>query len=274
MIRTPILRLAVLASLAALPAPAQDRPAASAPAETTLTARMQAFLAEVERTPNTALAAYFPRRGDWTWEESVRDPRGRRRTGLWRFSGAETLRVITDDGLLCDAFDRRSGVGPHERRFAMQARLHQGQGPWRRVAGNRFVPPGEPATAPVFVEWRREDGQWVVSAFGDKGFYSLRVLGRATGPFSPDTAGIPEDAAFIPADQFTIGIDGRSYSRYGQPRPLNEAERARLVRIGVLNRISVFAERDPAARRGGVVYLLAAPGQYQPYRTHVGVPCR
>jgi hypothetical protein len=142
------------------------------------------------------------------------------------------------------------------------------------VRGNRFVPPGEPATAPVFVEWRREDGQWVVSAFGDEGFYSLRVLGREPGPFSPDVEGIPEDAAFIPADQLVVGIEGRSYARYGQPRPLNEAERASLVRIGVLNRVSVFAERDPAARRGGVVYLLAAPGQYQPYRTHASVPCR
>ena len=39
-------------------------------------------------------------------------------------------------------------------------------GRWRRVGGNRFVPPGAPASSPIFVEWRREGDAWVVAAAG------------------------------------------------------------------------------------------------------------
>lgn len=258
----------LLGVLAAAPAAAQEA------GDPSLAERMRDFLLEVKETPNTGLAAYFPRRGDWTWVQAVHDARSGVRvgTGTWRFPGAETPRVIGDDGPACDSFDRRSGVGPHEGRFGMQASLHRG--PWRRVRGNRFVPPGEPANAPVFVEWRREDGRWVVSAFGDNDVSFPRLLGRPAGPFSPDTAGIPEDAAFARADWYTVTIDGRRFARYGEPRPLSEAERATLARIGVLHGVSVFSDRRRGVAGTGIVYLLAGPGRFQPYETHVGVPCR
>jgi hypothetical protein len=54
--------------------------------------------------------------------------------------------------------------------FAHQV-MHRGTG-WRRVRGNRFVPPGASASSAIFVEWRREGDRWVVSAFGDETFPS------------------------------------------------------------------------------------------------------
>ena len=41
---------------------------------------------------------------------------------------------------------------------------------WRNAGGTRVVPTGEPDDAPFFIEWRREDGKWVISAFGDERF--------------------------------------------------------------------------------------------------------
>ncbi len=49
---------------------------------------------------------------------------------------------------------------------------HRGHAPSSLVPvrrGRGAAPPTrEPASSPTFVEWRREDGRWVVSAFGDE----------------------------------------------------------------------------------------------------------
>jgi hypothetical protein len=170
---------------------------------------------------------------------------------------------------VCKSFDHPAGWGPFEERLGMQALTHRR--PWRRVRGSRFVPAGESAASPVFVEWRREDGAWVVSAFGDVDVYFPRVLGRPAshGAFSYDTVGVPEDAAFAPADWYMITVNGLRFPRYGIPRPLNEAERASLVRIGLYQGVSVFATRDQADWPAHV-YLLTAPGQFQLYEAPHG----
>lgn len=265
--RMPSLCLAALLPLAAaLPARAQ------AP-DTSLDARMRAFVREIAAEPNTGLAAFFPRRGDWTWVQTMRGERGGERVGVWRFPGAETVRAIGAGGPACNSFDVGGGeIGPFEGSFGMQTRMHPL--PWRRVRGNRFVPRGASAGSPVFVEWRREDGEWVVSAFGDEDVYFPRVLGWSAGPFSRDTSLVPEDAAFAPADWYTITLDGRRYARYGNPRPLEGADRARLLRLGVLHRVSVYVERGTRPEWPDVVYLPVAPGRFQPYETPAPVPCR
>jgi hypothetical protein len=261
------LLVAVSLVLAASPARAQDND---------LAARMRAFVREIQVTPNDGLAAYLPRRGDWTRVQTIGLWRARRRVGervgVWRFPGAETVRVIGEGGPACGSFDTSvGGVGPFEGWLGMQMRMNPQ--PWRRVRGNRFVPRGASADSPVFVEWRREDGAWVVSAYGEEGFSESvpPVLGRDAprGPFSRDTAGVPEDAAFAPADWYTITVNGQRYPRYGIPRPLNEAERARLVRIGLYHGVSVFALREEADWPAHV-YLLTAPGQFQPYESPHG----
>ena len=51
--------------------------------------------------------------------------------------------------------------------------MHRGTG-WRRVrGGSRFVPRDAPDDSPLFVEWRREGGTWVVSAVGDESFHDV-----------------------------------------------------------------------------------------------------
>lgn len=128
MARNPILPLIALLVLAAPPVAAQPQMPA---AETTLSARMQAFLAEVEDFPNTELAAFFPRRGDWTWFQTRRDPRGPvHGVGVWRFPGAETLRAIGAGGPACDSFEGVTGeAAPWAGRLGMRAML---EGRWRR----------------------------------------------------------------------------------------------------------------------------------------------
>jgi hypothetical protein len=261
-LRMPALVLAAVLSLVALPARAQAPDAA-------LTARMRAFVQAATHAPNDSVAAFFPRRGDWTWVRTSRahDRRGPPRVGTWRFSGPETLRAIDTGGPACESFDGPGGIGPYEGRFGMQTRLHRG--PWRRVRGTRFVPAGESAASPVFVEWRREDGRWVVSALGDADVYFPRVLGRHVPPGWRDTVGVAEDAAFAPADWYVIPLNGMRYTKYGNPRPLDEADRARLVRIGLYERVSVFATREDADWPA-LVYLLTSPGQFQPYEAPHG----
>lgn len=250
---------AVWLVLAAPPARAQ------AP-DDALAARMRAFAEAAPDAPNDSVAAFFPRRGDWTWVHTRRpfDAPGPPRVGTWRFGGAEMLRAIGAGGPVCESFDRSFGeIGPHEGRLGIQTRMHRG--PWRRVRGTRFVPPGESAASPVFVEWRREDGAWVVSALGDVDVYFPRLMGRHAPPAWRDTTGVPEDAAFAPADWHVITLGAMRYTKYGIPRPLDEAERASLARIGLYQRVSVFAERDENPDWPAFVYLLTAPGQFQPY---------
>ncbi|HEX8244638.1 MAG TPA: hypothetical protein VF541_14125 [Longimicrobium sp.] len=63
-------------------------------------------------------------------------------------------------------------IGRFAHQVMMRDRGPSSPGPlrWRRVRGNRFVPVGDPNSAGFFVEWRREGGRWVVSAFGDESF--------------------------------------------------------------------------------------------------------
>lgn len=258
--RTQLLSLAAALPLAALPAAGQGPDAA-------LDARMRAFVEAAPDAPNDGVAAFFPRRGDWTWVQTSHphDRRGPLRVGVWRFGAAETPRAIGEGGPVCQSFDAPGGIGPYEGRLGVQAELHRG--PWRRVRGTRFVPPGESSASPVFVEWRREDGRWVVSAFGDGDVYFPPVPGRPARPAWRDTTGVPEDAAFAPADWYTITLNGLRYPRYGNPRPL---DRARLVRIGVYQRVSVFAARDEDPEWPSFVHLPTAPGQVQAYEAPHG----
>lgn len=259
--RTPtLIGLAAVLSLAALPAAGQAPDAA-------LNVRMRAFVEAAPDAPNDSVAAFFPRRGDWTWVQTWhhRGHGGPLRVGVWRFGAAETLRAIGAGGPVCESFDGPGGIGPHEGRFGMQTEMHRGT--WRRLRGTRFVPPGETDASPVFVEWRREDGRWVVSALGDAGVYFPRVLGRPARPAWRDTTGVPENAAFAPADWYTITLNGLRYPKYGNPRPL---DRARLVRIGQYQRVSMFAARDEDPDWPSVVHLLTAPDQVQAYEAPHG----
>ena len=264
----------LLMTAATLPLGAQRRTSASA--ATGLEARMQAFLREIQEAPNTGLAAFFPRRGDWTWVQTLRDERGGRRTGIWRFPGKETLRAIGEGGPVCDSFNSSGGeVGPVEWRLGMQALMRGG--PWRRVRGNRFVPAGASARSPVFVEWRREDGRWVVSAFGDEDLYLPPLLGRDAGEIVPDTLTPLASPRYAANAGWYIGhqpivLTGWRYVKDHPPYRLSAEDAARLRRVGVLEGVIVYAE--PAEGIPEMLWVPVSPGEFQPYTGFGAPPCR
>ena len=134
----------------------------------TLDDRASAFLRAVRRKNSDSLALFFPRTGNWTYVHTAHHEDGPREA-VRRFSGPDVPLAISYRGPLGRSFTINYESQPIGL-FAHQV-LHRGTA-WRRVRGNRFVPPGAPASSPIFVEWRREDGQWVVSAFGDESFPS------------------------------------------------------------------------------------------------------
>ncbi|HYW14182.1 MAG TPA: hypothetical protein VE871_19610 [Longimicrobium sp.] len=275
MMRTSLLRLAAVASLAALPAIAQDRPAAMP----TLAARMDAFLLQSPWEPADSVAAFFPRRGDWTWVQTWRANGRTAGGGTWRFSAAETARAIGAGGAACRSFQGSGGeIGPVLGLLAAHAQAHPAG--WRRVAGSRFVPPGASGGSPVFVEWRREDGRWVVAGFGDAQERVPRVLGVEAGTVARDTSLVPEGAAYAAGmDWYETGepvtLGGLHYVKYALPRVFPESDRRHLERIGVAGRVSVYMEAAaaPAEAVPEVLYLPVAPGEFQAYTGFGNVPC-
>lgn len=242
---------------------------------------MRAFLEAVEDEPIDRIAAFFPKRGGWTWVQSYVDRAGRR--GTWRFPATETLRAITVGGPACLSFGVPGAhVGPPEGVLSMQVAAHGTR--WRRVGARRFVPPGAPDDSPAFVEWRLEDGEWVVSAFGDEYYYDpgllgVSVLDRTVGRrdstrgrrLTADDAYAEKEPWFISDEP--IVFEGGRYTKYGLPRTLAEHE---VTRIGSLGRVGVFAEAGASgAGMPDVLYLPVRPGgEFQPYQSFGGDSCR
>jgi hypothetical protein len=270
----PLVVLAAWMLLATAPAVAQE-PSGPTPADATLAGRMRAFLAAMQDADEAGIAAFFPRRGDWDWVRTLNGTRGPRRVVTWRIPGAETGRLIGDGGAGCEEFDAgRGDVGPVEGSFAGEAGEEED---WRRAGGTRFVPPGASAASPVFVQWRREDGAWVVDAVGDTGEYRLALLGRPVEMISPDTSLMAEGLAYAAdapwyRNNEPLTFGGLRFVKYGLPRPL---ERAALARVGVLGGVSIYAEAGAAGGTvDGMLYAPVSPGEYQPYTGFGRMPCR
>ncbi|HEU4562024.1 MAG TPA: hypothetical protein VFS20_29625 [Longimicrobium sp.] len=228
-----------------------------AAAQDGLESRNEAFLRAVKEAPRDSAAAFFPRRGDWTWTQVVEGAPPGRRSTAWRFAATETLRTIRPLGAVCASFQQ------------LETRVGGDRTRWRRVAGNRFVPPGESARSPVFVQWRREDGRWVVSAFGDVTYWSPRVhrFGRPGLHVVPDTV-LRLYAAEAPwyMENQTIYFEGRGYTQYGRPRAVADSL---LTRVGRFGLIGVYI--DKRGTTAEVIYIPLAPGQYQLYAVgHAG----
>jgi hypothetical protein len=241
-----------------------------AAAQDGLESRNEAFLRAVKDASLDSVAAFFPRRGDWTWTQVTHGAPFGRRSGVWRFAATETLRAIGDPGPVCESFWQPGDVGPAETVLVM--RIILGGTRWRRVAGNRFVPPGESARSPVFVQWRREDGRWVVSAFGDATYWFPPVLGYVRSEVERDTVlrlpPTPVYAAEAPwyLDSRTIHFEGYRYTKYGLPRAI--ADTLSLRRVGRFGLIGVYTEKRSTTAE--LLYIPLAPGQYQLYEVQHG----
>ncbi|HEX6911764.1 MAG TPA: nuclear transport factor 2 family protein [Longimicrobium sp.] len=167
-ITRPLLVLLALVALLPGAVAAQAANATRMESATALDERAGAFLRAVRRKNADGIAVFFPRTGDWSYVHTAHHEDGRH-VGIRRFSGPDALSAIQSGGPLRQSFTINYESQPIGL-FAHQV-MHRGTA-WRRVRSNRFVPPGAPASSPTFVEWRREGGEWVISAFGDESFPS------------------------------------------------------------------------------------------------------
>jgi hypothetical protein len=241
--------------------------AQSAPAG--LRSRMDAFAAALrEMAPMVRIAGFFPRVGEW---EMIRTPT-RAVPGAVvnrsRFAPGQTLAAISEGGAVCGSFGGVVGdVGPYDGALVAQANSARA---WRYVGRYRFVPPDGRADSPIYVQWAREHGAWVIARIGEEYEHQPRVAGRpAAGVLTRDTTAgnlLPAErrygrsAAWFTSDG-PIDVGGHWYFKYGLPRTIDERH---VVRIGSVDVVPVFAE-PAAAPMPEVMYVLAGPGEYQPY---------
>jgi hypothetical protein len=141
------------------------------------------------------------------------------------------------------------------------------------VGGTRFVPPGEPARSPAYVEWRLEDGEWVVSSIGDEQIYQ-RPRRPMRNEVTRDRRPGPDDGVYAAGAEWyvmnePIAFNGNRYVKYGLPRPLAAHE---IERVGTLGGVAVYAEA--ASERMEVLYVAVGPGSYQPYQGSGSHRCR
>jgi hypothetical protein len=140
---------------------------------TDLRARMAEFLQSLpdDRGADTT-RRFFPSSGDWSYTQTVHEENGGTHVERWVIPASQTSALF--------GFGKGVRVNPVRESFEI---IYEGQkygrlldvimhtpDRWRLVGRNRFVPPGAPASSPVYVEWRREGDTWVISAFGDAWF--------------------------------------------------------------------------------------------------------
>lgn len=151
-----LLALALFAGPRAL----QGQPAG----EASLQARMDAFLTSDVRGFADSIAAFFPRSGDFTWVVTTHYE-DRDVVGTWRFPAADFAAAYGDP--LNDMLD---GHVEGNRVGSLSHQIQIRRPRWRRAPGNRFVPADEPDSSPIYVQWRGEEGRWVVSVIGDEAY--------------------------------------------------------------------------------------------------------
>ena len=267
----PRLRLVLACAVLAAAAP----PSAAGQRSESVDARMTAFVRALHRHPPDSLAAFFPRQGTWTWVKTTRYGGRADVVGRWVFRGADLPEAAEPGGPLCHSLSFGGDV------MLPSALIHAGgdEGrPWRRVSRTRFVPAGAPASSRVHVDWRREDGRWVVAALGEERTGRPRLLGvprtmvtrlpRTPFPMTSDE-GFADRAPWFVEGRL-LHFAGRLLEKYGLPRPI---ETELLDRVGVIDGIPVYAETGvPGIPE--VVYLPVAAGGFQPYQAMIGDGCQ
>ena len=251
---------------AAVPAAAQRSREAS-PA-----GRTRAFLLALAQGADSA-ARFFPRRGDWTWVHTTEYDVGRKIAGVWRFRGADAARVMGRGGPMCAQVDDTSASALSQELVAVMS----GSTPWRRARGLRFVPPDMGARAPLFVQWRREDGAWVVDGIGSVAYASLPMPGadvrtavRDSVPGQPPAWGYAEHAEWYVRPE-PIFFERLAYVKYGPPRVL---PRDRLERIATLVGIPVYADAGSRGTPELIHVPVNARGEFQSYNGERVLPNR
>ncbi|HSU13859.1 hypothetical protein [Longimicrobium sp.] len=217
---------------------------------------------------------FFPARGDWTWVVTRRYPEGRDRPTVWRFPAAQTDSAMAPGGPVCDSFHSGDSV-------MLGTLADAGDGPWRRVRGTRFVAPGRAAGSPVWVEWRREDGRWVVSAYGEEAGFVPRLPGRdaaevaSTRGDAPLRLPLPADAPVAAGAAWyesnaPIRVAGQRMTRWGLPRPLRDGE---VVRYSKYEGVALYVEPEVRGIPRTVWVPVDRAGIFQQYVNQIGNGC-
>jgi hypothetical protein len=268
----PLLAALLLATAHGVQAQALDRRD-----EAALRDRTRAFLRAVEGDSLEAVRRYFPRRGDWTWISTEHGAGIPRREGRWRFAGAETLLAIRNGAPVCESFRQAAGeYGPPAGTLA-DALAEHGTA-WRHVRGTRFAP--RASSRPyTYIEWRREDGRWVIATVADEAFLYPHVaprpqLGHPLVPASRREVSLLRPGVFAPTEGYAGGeswyeqhlpieFDGLRYFKYGHPRAIADHE---LARVGSLGRIGLYREAGTTGTPEHL-YVPVRPGEYLPFQT-------
>lgn len=219
--------------------------------------------------------SFFPREGEWTWVHTTTNvPTGGDAVGRWRFRASETEAATRRCGPARDSF---SG-SPEGQPPGLTAEARNGERSFHEVAPNWFVPPHQKGRFPTFVEWRKENGRWVIASFGDEGEFvpwpppvdNRAIVQRERSRPEPATPVYPTNEAWYTGAQF-LTFAWHWYVRYGQPRELTMDE---LEPLGWAGDIRVYAEKGKARFRAPtVLYVPASAGNYQPFVTYVPDEC-
>jgi hypothetical protein len=135
-------------------------------AEPDLQRRMEAFIAAFDTLGADDFAVFFPRRGSFKYRHTVHGDSGW--VAEWIFPGAQARQALADESKPLWASFTVQWEGQPIGLFAHQVLERPGR--WVRVYGTRFVPPGADRWSAIYVEWRREGGEWVISELGDELF--------------------------------------------------------------------------------------------------------
>jgi hypothetical protein len=127
-----------------------------------LDARAHKFIEELPSMSRADLLDHFPEHGDVTYTLTVHR-NGRSTQGTWRLPAKDVGAALLEP-LFSSFFFNPEGqkIG----RLIHQVVIREA--PWYRVFETRYVPLGEGATSPIYLEWRLEHGRWVISAVGDE----------------------------------------------------------------------------------------------------------
>jgi hypothetical protein len=130
-----------------------------------LNERASAFLRLVKGAPGE-FRPYFPRSGEMRYVHTIHASTGDR-VEVLRLGVSDVERDLATQSALFDALE----ASPEHQTVGVLVEQVNCRGTgWRRIAGTRFVPPGEGRSSPVFIEWRREGQRWVIGSIGDESF--------------------------------------------------------------------------------------------------------
>lgn len=212
--------------------------------------------------------AFFPRRGTWDYVTRTRDHTGAVHRGIHRFPAGQTDAAI--DGPLCEEFKHGEiSVMGSLAWYAVETETR-----WRRVSATRFQPRKPEEESTVFVDWRREDGRWVIAAIGSLSSYVPPpppptppldpLLGRRLRlPLAGDARVAGEMDWY--RDNLPVEIAGHRRTKYGLPRELSERD---VVYFTTFEGVEVYAEpSEVRSRRGPIIVYIPVDrtGMFQPY---------